>query len=147
MEQDKICWLGDKARVYAVSSAYHWRNYSNTHIQWPWKADIPYKVACFVWLAVKRACLYQDTLQRRDIYLFSIYLLCGECAKTNNQLFLHCSVTTQLRDIFLVNFGLSWAMPTNTLEFGRMQQLEQERWNQSPKKIWKTIPGCIWWNS
>lgn len=36
----------------------------------------PYKVACVLWLGVKRACLTQDRLQQREIHLSSICLLC-----------------------------------------------------------------------
>lgn len=100
-----------------VNSAYKTLNKSSS---WPrkhiWRTKIPYKVNCFVWFVVKQACLTKDKLLRRGMQLRSIFLFCCETAETNNHLFLHCRVTTQLWDIFLTMIGLKWSMPQSTLD-------------------------------
>ncbi|KAG5578524.1 hypothetical protein H5410_058658 [Solanum commersonii] len=68
----------------------------------------------FLLVGCRRACSTHEKLKRRG---FSMLLgaLSNETEETNNHLFLHCKVTTQLG--------------------GR----------KSKKKWWSIIPSCIWW--
>lgn len=114
---------------------------------WPWKhiwkVRIPYKVAYFVWLVARKACLTQDNLRRRGISLCSRCHLCGREEETNSHLFLHCSVTVQVWNIFIALTGIQWVMPDSTIEM--LSCWNKGRRSVSEKKRWGMIPASIWW--
>lgn len=100
--KDILQWLGNRKLTFKVSAAYRKLNHPvMSASKWPWKriwkAKIPHKVACFVWLLSKEAVLTQDNLMKRGIPLCSF---CGEMAETVNHLFIRCKVTGQLSSLF-----------------------------------------------
>ncbi|WMV46587.1 hypothetical protein MTR67_039972, partial [Solanum verrucosum] len=76
-----------------------------------WKSVSPTKVKCFTWLVTRGACLTHDKLQKRGRIIASRCYLCKEALETNNHLFLHCKVTTQVWALFTNLAGLNWIMP------------------------------------
>lgn len=146
---DKVWGLGHKSGSFSVRSSYQAINQTNVITEfWPWKhiwkVKTPYKEACFVWLVARKACLTENNLMKRGLPLCSRCHLCGREAETINHLFLHCSVTVQVWNIFLALAGVHWVMPNNTKEM-------LSCWNKgsSPsaqKNRWDLIPACIWWS-
>ncbi|WMV09783.1 hypothetical protein MTR67_003168 [Solanum verrucosum] len=53
--------------------------------KWPWKhiwkAKIPHKVACFVWLLAKEVVLTQENLMKWGITLYSRFFFVGKLQK------------------------------------------------------------------
>uniref|UniRef100_A0A0V0I1Q5 Putative ovule protein n=1 Tax=Solanum chacoense TaxID=4108 RepID=A0A0V0I1Q5_SOLCH len=85
-------------------------------VEWPWKhiwkAKIPYKVSCFVWILAREAVLIQDNLMKRGITICPRCCLCGETTETVNHLVLHCKITGQVWRMFLalrsINMDNAW---------------------------------------
>lgn len=94
-------------------------NYAYRIIDWPWKfiwkTNAPTKVLCFTWLVARKEVLTRR-LRRRGFHLCSRCLFCELNSKTNSHLFLHCSFTYQLWQLFLNLVGIKWYMPANTLD-------------------------------
>ncbi|WMV14055.1 hypothetical protein MTR67_007440, partial [Solanum verrucosum] len=112
---------GQRQRNIQVGNAYRWLNNHNLqNVNWPWKTiwkvNIPYKVACFIWLLSKEAGLTQDNLMKKGITLCPRCVFCGEQAETVRYLFLHCKFTDQLWRLFLNLNGFSWSMPGKVIE-------------------------------
>lgn len=61
----------------------------------------------FFMVGWKEACLTQDNLERWGFQLRSKCFLCGVALESISRLFLHCSVTKQLWQLFLIIVGLS----------------------------------------
>lgn len=75
-QEDNLTWQVDKQGRFSVKSAYKEFNHSNNQIDcWPWKliweVQIPYKVACFIWLVAMKAVLSYEGLQKRGFHLCS----------------------------------------------------------------------------
>ncbi|WMV55448.1 hypothetical protein MTR67_048833, partial [Solanum verrucosum] len=74
--QDRLQWLGNSKGIFKVGASYRKLNLQNLQLlKWRWraiwKAKIPYKVSCFVWLLAKKAVLTQENLMKRVIPLCS----------------------------------------------------------------------------
>lgn len=101
------------------------------------------KVICHSWTALKEACLTQDNLCERSIPIVNRCYMCQQDFKTNRHLFLHCPVATDIWNMFLSVLGFNWVMPESTKD----AYSSWSRWKvgKSISKIWKMIPGCIFW--
>jgi len=65
MGRDKLQWLGNSKGIFKVGAVHMKLNHPNLQLlKWPWKhiwkAKIPYKVSCFVWLLAKKAVLTRE---------------------------------------------------------------------------------------
>lgn len=93
MGRDRLQWLGNSKGVFKVGAVYKKLNHPNLQLlKWPWKhiwkAKIPYKVSCFVWLLAKEAVLTQENLMKRGITLCSrCFFLWENCR--NSQSFVY----------------------------------------------------------
>ncbi|WMV37951.1 hypothetical protein MTR67_031336 [Solanum verrucosum] len=145
-EADCLIWLRNKENKFTVKAAYRVLTTSNNQsgtLPWKmiWRGKIPHKVACFSWLLAREVVLTQDTLMKRGFNLCSRCFLCGKEAETISHLFLHCSWTDQLWNIFIILRGINWTMP------GRVSDV-LECWNSdtnpsNQKERWKIVPACI----
>ena len=86
--------------------------------QWSaiWKSVASTKVKCFTWLVTRRACLTHDKFQKRGRTIASRCYLCKAALETNNHMFLHCKVTTQVWAIFTNLASLNWIMLKHTID-------------------------------
>lgn len=70
--------------------------------------------------------------------------MCQHSSKTVNHLLLHCSVASDLWNMFLSISRVSWVVPRNVKD-------TMESWSlwvvdRAIKKIWQMIPACIVWS-
>lgn len=146
--KDKPIWKLHSKGMFTVKSCY-WRINVNQSVtkKWPWKlvwkTRSPLKVACFVWLVIRKACLTHEALQKRGMQFYSRCFMCEQKAEVNNHLFIHCKAASKLWNMFLCILGVSWVMPKTTMEL-------LNSWTRTGNKgksedWWKTIPACIWW--
>ncbi|XP_006352585.1 uncharacterized protein [Solanum tuberosum] len=146
---DTPIWKMHKKGIFSVKSCY-WSLNSNQamEMEWPWKLiwkiKIPHKVSGFTWLAIRKACLTHEVIQRRGIQICSRCFMCGEEAEVNSHLFLHCRTAANLWNMFLCILGVNWVMPKTTLELLRQWEGVGRR-RRSKEDWWKCIPACIWW--
>ncbi|KAG5577258.1 hypothetical protein H5410_057392 [Solanum commersonii] len=80
--QDRLQWLGNSKGIFKVGASYRKLNLQNLQLlKWCWrdiwKAKIPYKVSCFVWLLAKKAVLTREFNEEGTV----------------NHLFIQCKVT------------------------------------------------------
>ncbi|KAF3635863.1 putative serine incorporator-like [Capsicum annuum] len=86
-----------------------------------WKSVAPTKVKCFARLvAVRRACLTHDVMQRKGINIDSRCLL------------------------FISMANLQWIMPEHTVDL--LSCWIRRGGSNSQKKWWRIVPACIWNN-
>ncbi|WMV15667.1 hypothetical protein MTR67_009052 [Solanum verrucosum] len=104
---------------------------------------MPPKVICFSWVSVNGSCLTQDNLMRRKFRLANRCYMCSCNPKSINHLFLHCTVATDLWNMFCSLFGLTWAMPGSLRE--TFVCWSSWKVGKSIKKIWSLVPACILW--
>ncbi|WMV17749.1 hypothetical protein MTR67_011134 [Solanum verrucosum] len=145
--KDRLQWLGNSTGTFKVSAAYRKLNHPiMQESKWPWKhiwkAKIPHKVACFVWLLAKEVVLTQENLMKRGITLCSRCFFCGETAETINHLFIQCKVTGQLWSLFLRRKNISWVMPGRIAEALYWEEAGLQAKNRSN---WRIILATIWW--
>ena len=100
------------------------------------------KVKCFSWLVTRRACSTHEKLKRRGFYIASWYSLYNEAEETNNHVFLHCKVTTQLWNLFLGLTHTEWIIPKHTAD---LLSYWISKGGRKSKKKWIIILSCIWW--
>lgn len=120
-EEDSLAWKGSTKSIFFVKAAYKYLSVmEQLNDPWPckdiWKVKAPFKVVCFTWLVVWKACLTHDKLQRRCFHLSSRCFLCQQEAETNGHLFLHCPITRQLWQLFAALAQIVWVMPQSTLD-------------------------------
>ncbi|WMV26903.1 hypothetical protein MTR67_020288 [Solanum verrucosum] len=146
--RDRLQWLGNSKGIFKVGAVYKKLNHPNLQLlKWPWKhiwkAKIPYKVSCFVWLLTKEAVLTQDNLMKRGITLCSRCFFCGKTAETVNHLFIQCKVTDQLWNLFLRRKSISWSMPGRISE--ALFSWEEAGTQAKNRSNWRIVPATIWW--
>lgn len=116
-------------------------------VEWPWehiwKAKIPYKVSCFLWLLAREAVLTQDNLMKRGITICPRCCLCWETTETVNHLFLHCKITGQVWRMFLALRSITWIMPGNIS--GTLECWEEAGLEVRDRGRRRMVPACIWW--
>ncbi|XP_026399349.1 uncharacterized protein LOC113295217 [Papaver somniferum] len=71
-----------------------------------WNSKVSSKVSFHVWTLCYREAPTLDILHRAGLVQDSNCLFCGQCAKTNEHLFLHCNVVTSIWSYFLGSFGI-----------------------------------------
>jgi len=146
---DQFKWGTTGDGNYTVSAAYKQsRAFNAVTDHWPWKLiwkiKLPPKIVCFCWTALYEACLTQDNLYKRKRIIVNGCYLCQKAAESNRHLFLHCTVTAKLWNMFYSFFGLSWVMPHSIKE-------AYESWccwkvDSTIKQTWKMIPAAIFWS-
>lgn len=80
---DRPVWKLHSKGAFTVKSCYWRRNTGQLQIRnWPWKliwkAKVPLKVSCFVWLVCRKACLTHEVLQRRGRQICSRCFMCDQ---------------------------------------------------------------------
>lgn len=80
-----------------------------------WGSMAPTKAKCFAWLVIRKACLTHEILQNKGLSIVSRCMLCSEARETNNHLFLHYKVTSQLWTLFLSLTETKGSMPEHTV--------------------------------
>ncbi|WMV35470.1 hypothetical protein MTR67_028855 [Solanum verrucosum] len=121
--QTRDTHLGGSKRdgSYLVKESYlHLTSRKTLTDLWPWKliwrTKMPPKVICFSWVSLNGSCLTHDNIMRMKFCLANRCYMCSCNPKSINHLFLHCSVTTDLWNMFFSLFGLAWAMPGSLRE-------------------------------
>lgn len=104
---------------------------------------MPRKISAFCSLALKDACLPQDSLKRRKFHQPNRCYMCLNSSESVNHLFLHCPVASEIWSMYLSLFGLQWVIPSSIREI-------IVRWNfwlfdKSFKRIWSKVPTTILW--
>ncbi|WMV26638.1 hypothetical protein MTR67_020023 [Solanum verrucosum] len=84
-----------------------------------------------------------DKLQKRGRIIASRCYLCKETLETNNHLFLHCKVTTQVWALFTNLASLNWIMPEHIADL--LSCWVRRGGSKSQRRWWRTVPACIWW--
>lgn len=146
--KDSLTWKGGSSSKFTVNAAYNYlSSRGHPNYPWPWKKiwkiKAPFKVICFSWLLVRKACLTLEILQRRGIQTSSTCFLCQQEEETNEHLFLHCVITRQLWQLFIALAGIVWVMPKDTI--GLICSWNSIRGRTCHKEWWKIVPACIWW--
>lgn len=146
---DQFKWGNAGAGKYTVSEAYRQSRTQNIVTDhWPrkliWKIKLPPKIICFSWTALYEACLTQDNLAKKKLQIVNRCYLCQKEAESHSHLFLHCTITAELWNMFYSLFGLSWVMPNSIKE-------AFESWccwkvDNTIKQTWKMIPAVICWS-
>lgn len=115
--------------------------------QWPWKliwrTKLPPKVICFSWITLKGSCLTQDNLIKRNFRLPNRCYMCLCKSESINHLFLHCSVATDIWNMFLALFGVQWSMSCSVRE--AFVSWCSSKVDKTIKRIWAMVPACILW--
>lgn len=109
-----------------------------------WKAKMPHKVVCFVWLFAKEAVLTQYNLVKKGIPLCFRCFICGKIASTMVHLFIHCKVTKSTEEIIPKSQHIlvhAWENHRSITQFGRSRSTTKNRNNKRivPAAIWCTI--------
>ncbi|KAL6349758.1 hypothetical protein AAG906_001645 [Vitis piasezkii] len=132
MEEDSVRWKGGRSGKFRVKEAYRLVTRPND-IDFParciWVDSVPTKVAFYAWEATWGRVLTLDRLQKRGWQLPNCCFLCGCEEETVNHILIHCIVVRVLWDIVL-GLSVCWRGPF----VGKKR-----------KKIWKSIPLCIFW--
>ncbi|KAJ9691474.1 hypothetical protein PVL29_013603 [Vitis rotundifolia] len=145
-EEDSVLWKGGDSASFRIREAYNLLAAPNSLV-FPgkniWVDLVPTKVAFFAWEATWEKILTLDRLQMRGWQLPNCCFLCG-CEEENvNHILLHCTVARTLWDIAFALFEVQWVLPEKVKEAlfcWRGPFVGKKR-----KKIWKTIPLCIFW--
>ena len=104
---------------------------------------MPTKVAFFAWEATWGEVLTLDRLQIRGLQLPNCCFLCG-CEEENvNHIFIHCIVVRALWDIVLGLVDVKWVFPETVKEI--LTSWRGPFVGKKMKKVWKSIPLCIFW--
>ncbi|XP_060217918.1 putative acyl-activating enzyme 19 isoform X2 [Lycium barbarum] len=147
-KNDRLKWGSNKDGSYSVKEGYLLLTSNKDLIdQWPWKLiwkiNLPPKVSCFCWVALKRACLTLDNLMKRKFHLANRCYMCHCTSETINHLFLHCPVATDVWNMFLTLFGLQWVIPHTVREV--FVCWSSWKVGQVIRRIWSMVPACILW--
>ncbi|CAN4116899.1 unnamed protein product [Withania somnifera] len=115
-EPDRLKWGNSRKGRYTGKLGYHNLCSRNSMIdKWPWKliwkTRLPIKVICFSWIALHNSCLTQDDLSKKKFQLANRCYFCHKHTERVNHLQLHCSVASDLWNMFCCFFGRSWVMP------------------------------------
>ncbi|XP_055800457.1 uncharacterized protein LOC129869915 [Solanum dulcamara] len=148
VEDDTFKWKHDKDGKFSVSRIYGKevsRMPENKTGPWKhvWESMAATKVKCFAWFVIRKACLTHEILQKKGLPIVSRCMLCSEARETNNHLFLHCKVTSQLWTMFLSLTETKWSMPEHTTDL--LSCWIRRGGSKTQKKWWRIIPHCIWW--
>ncbi|XP_015161001.1 uncharacterized protein [Solanum tuberosum] len=148
IEDDTFRWKHDKDGKFSVGRIYRkevsWMP-ENKIGPWKhvWKSMTPTNVKCFAWLVIRKACLTHEILQKKGLPIVSRCMLCSDARETNNYLFLHCKVTSQLWTMFLSLTETKWSMAEHTTDL--LSCWIRRGGSKTHKKWWRIIPHCIWW--
>lgn len=121
LRSDKPVWKVHSKGVYTVKSNYRKMNPTLSLTEkWPWKLiwkiDRPLKLSCFAWLAIRKACLTHEILQKKGMQICSRCFMCENEVEINSHLFIHCHKAANLWNMFLSIMGVNWVMPKSTME-------------------------------
>ena len=108
-----------------------------------WVDSVPTKVAFYAWEATWGRVLTLDRLQKRGWQLPNCCFLCGCEEETVNHILIHCIVVRVLWDIVLGLSGVQWVFPETVK--GVLTSWRGPFVGKKRKKIWKSIPLCIFW--
>ena len=84
-----------------------------------------------------------DRLQKRGWQFPNCCFLCGCEEETVNHILIHCIVVRVLWDIVLGLSGVQWVFPETVK--GVLTSWRGPFVGKKRKKIWKSIPLCIFW--
>lgn len=101
------------------------------------------KVSCFVWLVIRKACLTQVNLQRRDFQICLRCLLCDRRLRAMNTSF---SLQDNYKSVAYVLLYFGDTMGNTQLYSGASEQLVSVGYRGGEDDWWKIIPACIWWS-
>ena len=145
-EEDSVIWKGGGHGSFQIRDAYKLLA-APSAITFPkksiWVDKVPTKVAFFAWEATWEKILTLDRLQRRGWHLPNRCFLCGYEEKNVNHILLHCIVVKVLWGIVLALFGAHWVFPETVKEV--LLSWRGPFVGKKRKKIWNSIPLCIFW--
>ncbi|KAL6314020.1 hypothetical protein AAG906_011754 [Vitis piasezkii] len=135
MEKDSVRWKGGRNGKFRVKEAYRVVTRPN---------DIGFPSRC-IWVdsATWGRVLTLDRLQKRGWQLPNCCFLCGCEEETVNHILIHCIVVRVLWDIVLGLSGVQWVFPETVK--GVLTSWRGPFVGKKRKKIWKSIPLCIFW--
>ncbi|RVW65604.1 putative ribonuclease H protein [Vitis vinifera] len=146
LEEDAVIWKGEGHGRFQIRDAYKLLTGSNV-TTFPersiWVDKVPTKVAFFAWEASWEKLLTLDKLQRRGWQLPNRCFLCGCDEENVNHILLHCTVVRPLWEIVLALFGANWVFPEKVKEM--LVSWRGPFVGRKRKKIWTSIPLCIFW--
>ncbi|RVW71996.1 hypothetical protein CK203_055047 [Vitis vinifera] len=145
-EEDVVLWKGGGHGKYGVKVAYNVLAVTNAcafRTKCVWVDKVPTKAAFFAWEAAWGKILILDRLQKRGWQLPNRCFLCG-CEEENvNHILLHCIVVRALWEIVLALVGVQWVFPELVKE--ALFSWRGSFVGKKRKKIWNSIPLCIFW--
>lgn len=77
-------------------------------------------------VSIKNACLTLNNLCKRNFQLVNKWYLYQESTESVNHLLLHCALTANIWNIFLIIFSFNW-------------------WARKSYELGRMIPVCIFW--
>ncbi|RVW63723.1 putative ribonuclease H protein [Vitis vinifera] len=111
-DKDKMVWTASKSGAFSVKSLYSMLEPGGS-LLFPcgsiWKANVPPKVAFFVWEASWGKILTLEQLQRRGTR-WQIGVFCLSEVEMVDHLLLHCAKTRALWSLIFSLFGVDWVL-------------------------------------
>ncbi|RVW67586.1 hypothetical protein CK203_063027, partial [Vitis vinifera] len=147
MEEDSVCWKGGRNGKFRVRVKEAYRLVKTNDIVFPsrciWVDSVPTKVAFYAWEATWGRVLTLDRLQKRGWQFPNCCFLCGCEEETVNHILIHCIVVRVMWDIVLGLSDVQWVFPETAKEV--LTSWRGPFVGKKRKKIWKSIPLCIFW--
>ena len=113
---DIIIWTCDKqAGIFKASIVYEYilQYQSNVVPVWwysrLWKAKVPQKVKCFIWLVIKHKVLSWDLLQCKGFQGPRRCIMCKHDGETTERLFCHFPLFRSLWIYICLGLGVTWS--------------------------------------
>ena len=144
LEEDSVFWKGERSGQFRVKEAYSLLVNPNDIVfpsSYIWVATVPTKVVFFAWEATWGRVLTLDRLQKRGWQLPNCCFLCGCEEETVNHILIHYIVVRVLSNIVLGLSGVQWVFPETVKEV--LTSWKGAFVGKKRKKIWKSIPLCI----
>lgn len=120
---NSLIWKGDVKGKFTMKGCYKLqRDLSASIPLWPWKCiwrnKAPLKVECFTWLVAHGACLTHENLQKEgSLCVADVHFVKGRMRILSiNHLFIHCSFTKKIWDLFFSILGVNWIAPNTAME-------------------------------
>jgi|UniRef100_A0A2N9JBP0 hypothetical protein len=145
VDPDCMRWKLRQHGVFDAKSFYHAID-GLPAVPFPWKAiwrvKAPRRISFFVWSAAWGKILTCDNLMRRGYSMAGWCCMCRMDGETGSHLMIHCSLASDLWNIVLRSFGVSWVFPDNitNLLYGWYNCF-----GKTNSSVWNLVPLCLMW--
>lgn len=142
-DEDKICWIPSKRRMFKVRSFYHALSFPTCSF-FPWKGiwrnEAPSRVTFFVWI-IREDFDYE--WPNRHVILVNWCYMCKKSEKAIDHLLLYYEVARNFTVLVFCLFGMEWVMPQRVVEF--LVDWRDKLGSHRKIVVWKMVPLCLMW--